>query len=239
MERMMYNTVLGARPMHTDGRAFYYADYNYAGKKVYSDHLFPCCSGTLPQVATDYGINSYFHDERGIFVNLYLPSSVRWKQDGWSMTLSQAGDYPFEDSVHFELQTSAPKDFTINLRIPEWANGARIEINGKRRPESVVPGAFAAISRQWSTGDRIDLELPRKLRLEPVDSNHLNTVALLCGPLVLFPIRERDSHLSFVRSELLAAKQTRPQLWKTGPRKFVPYVAIDEEQYSTYVEVSV
>lgn len=78
MERVMYNTVLGARPMQTDGRAFYYADYNFAGRKVYSNHRFPCCSGTLPQVATDYRINAYFHDDRGIFVNLYIPSSVRW-----------------------------------------------------------------------------------------------------------------------------------------------------------------
>src|SRR4029077_2951473 len=59
MERVMFNTVLGARPMQPDGRAFYYADYNARGHKVFSSHRFPCCSGTLPQVATDYGINAY------------------------------------------------------------------------------------------------------------------------------------------------------------------------------------
>src|SRR5260370_11738136 len=49
MERVMYNTVLGAKPMHSEGRAFYYADYNFAGKKVYSNHIFPSCPGPLPQ----------------------------------------------------------------------------------------------------------------------------------------------------------------------------------------------
>src|SRR5262249_7422209 len=197
-----------------------------------------CCSGTLPQVATDYRINSYFHDERGIFVNLYLPSTVRWNRAEWPVTLAQAGSYPFEDSVHFELSASAAREFAINLRIPEWADGARIEVNGKRWTQPVIPGTFAAISRQWKSGDHIDLELPRKLRLESIDSNHPNTVALLSGPIVLFPIQEKDSQPAFVRSELLAARQTRPRLWESGTQKFLPYVAIDDEQYSTYVEVT-
>jgi len=237
MERVMYNTVLGAKPMRTDGRAFYYADYNFAGKKIYSNHLFPCCSGTLPQVAADYRINTYFHDDRGVFVNLYVPSSLRWSRDGWIAALRQAGDYPFEDSIHFELLTSGVKEFAINLRIPAWAEGARIEINGKRWPDQPQPGAFALISRPWRSGDHIDLELPRKLRLEPIDAKHVDTVALLCGPLVLFPIRENGSP-SLTKAQLLAAERTGPQLWEAGPQKFLPYVAINAEQYSTYMQVT-
>jgi uncharacterized protein len=82
MERVMYNTVLGVKPLEPDGRAFYYSDYTFTGQKVYSDHRWPCCSGTLPQVAADYGINTYFRDPHGVYVNLYIPSSVRWMQDG-------------------------------------------------------------------------------------------------------------------------------------------------------------
>ena len=100
----MYNTVLGAKPMLADGHAFYYADYNFSGKKVYADHRFPCCSGTLPQVATDYRINSYFHDGRGVFVNLYLPSTLRWRHDGVSVTLRQQGDYPFADDISIDAR---------------------------------------------------------------------------------------------------------------------------------------
>jgi uncharacterized protein len=91
MERVMYNTVLGAKTLRPDGRAFYYADYNFSGRKVYSNHVFPCCSGTLPQVAADYRINAYFRDPLGIYVNLYLPSKVRWVQDGVKVSLSQTG----------------------------------------------------------------------------------------------------------------------------------------------------
>jgi uncharacterized protein len=242
MERVMYNTVLGAKPMHTDGRAFYYADYNFAGRKVYSNHGFPCCSGTLPQVAADYRINTYFHDARGIYINLYLPSSVRWAQENAKITLSQSGNYPFEDSVSLEGTSTQSKEFALNLRIPEWAENAGIEVNGKRWAYSPTPGAFATVFRLWRSGDHIDLRLPRKMRLEPIDPQHNETVALVCGPPVLFPITNGSSPASVTRAQLLAAKQTGEREWQTtsgsGAMKLLPYVAIDEEQYSTYLHVT-
>jgi DUF1680 family protein len=243
MERMMYNTVLGAKPMHADGRAFYYADYNYAGKKVYSNHGFPCCSGTLPQVATDYRINTYFRDPGNMYVNLYLPSSVRWMHDGAEISLHQDGAYPLEDSVSLKIGASKPQEFALRLRIPEWALGARVEVNGKKWPDAVVPGTFATIFRQWRSGDRVDLQLPRKMRLQAIDPQHSDTVALLCGPLVLFAIAKNSGTPSAIsRSQLLAARQTEKQAWEaasaTGPIRLLPYTGINDEQYSTYLQVT-
>jgi DUF1680 family protein len=257
MERVMYNTVLGAKPMHTDGRAFYYADYNLAGKKVYSSHGFPCCSGTLPQVAADYHISAYFLDPSGIFVNLYLNSVVRWNQDGARVSLGQTGAYPFEDFVSFELNTSAPREFSIRFRIPEWAPGARLAVNGKLWRGSTEPGRFAVASRRWRNLDRVELQLPRKMRLQAIDPQHPETVALLCGPLVLFRVAGNIQHSSVTQSsmthssvtqssltqaQLLAASQTNQQSWAAlssdGPMKLLPYVGIGEEQYSTYLRTS-
>ena len=62
MERAMYNTVLGAKPLLANGSTFYYSDCNFHGRKIYKKDHWPCCSGTLPQVATDYRINTYFYD---------------------------------------------------------------------------------------------------------------------------------------------------------------------------------
>src|SRR4029077_9688993 len=98
MERMMYNTILGAKPLQPDGRTFYYSDYNFNGRKVYSDHRWPCCSGTLPQVAADTGINAYFRDPSGVYVNLYIPSSLRWAQQGAQLSLEQKSLYPFDSA---------------------------------------------------------------------------------------------------------------------------------------------
>jgi hypothetical protein len=243
MERVMYNTVLGAKPMHADGHAFYYADYNYAGKKVYSNHAFPCCSGTLPQVAVDYRINTYFRDPRGIHVNLYIPSSVHWTHDGTEISLRQEGAYPFEDSVSLEVSASQPKEFALRLRIPEWAQDARVEVNGKKWQDAAEPGTFLAIFRQWRSGDRIDLQMPRKIRLQAIDPQHPDTVALLCGPLVLFAITKDSAQpFSIARAKLLAARQTEKQAWEVteanGPIRLLPYIGIDDEQYSTYLHVT-
>jgi uncharacterized protein len=242
MERVMFNTVLGARPLRPDGRAFYYADYNVAGRKVYSNHRFPCCSGTLPQVATDYGINAYLRDGRSLYVNLYLPSSVRWVQGGARCTLTQSGDYPFADLVSMRLTAQQPREFTLYLRVPAWADGARIEVNGARWRDAPEPGSFAPLTRTWHDGDTIELELPRTLRLETADARHPDTVALLAGPLVLFPIGGGSERPRLTRSELLAVRQVQPRGWATRgaspPLSFLPYTAIDEEEYSTFVTVS-
>ena len=106
-----------------DGRTFYYSDYNFKGRKVYrDDQHWACCSGTLPQVAADYRINTYFRDPSGVWVNLYIPSTLRWTQDGAQLALTQKSLYPFEEVVTFEITTSHKKDFAINFRIPAWAS---------------------------------------------------------------------------------------------------------------------
>ena len=95
MERVLYNTVLGAKRLEPDGHAFYYSDYNSSGSKFYFADRWPCCSGTLPQVAADYRILIYFRDPAGVYVNLYLPSALKWTAaDGAQVSLTQSGDYP-------------------------------------------------------------------------------------------------------------------------------------------------
>jgi uncharacterized protein len=240
MERVMYNTVLGAKPLQSDGSTFYYSDYNFKARKVYSDRRWACCSGTLPQVAADYRINSYFRDTHGVYVNLYIPSTLRWRQDGADVSLAQKSLYPFDSHIQFQVAASAPSGFILNFRIPSWAEGASLFLNGKRVPEAAVPGSFAGIERMWRTGDRIDLDLPLTKRLEPLDPRHSNTVALLCGPLVLFAIGETSPAVT--RRQLLAATKLGNGSWRaesaSRPLTLLPFTAISDEPYSTYLLVS-
>lgn len=243
MERMMYNTVLGAKPLQPDGRTFYYSDYKFDGRKVYKQAHWPCCSGTLPQVAADYRINTYFRDPAGVYVNLYIPSTVRWTRNGAQISLSQKSDYPFEPNIEFELTVSKPTELAVNLRIPSWTEAATVSVNGKLVSTPAVPASFAAIRRVWKTGDRIELELPMATRLEPIDPRHQQTVALLRGPLVLFAIAAiPETSSSFTRAQLLAAKRSGPQSWRVESANrsvsFLPFTMIGDEQYSTYVKVT-
>ena len=240
MERVMYNTVLGAKPLEADGRTFYYSDYNFKGRKVYSPtQHWACCSGTLPQVAADYRINTYFRDPRGVWVNLYIPSTLQWTQDGAQVVLTQKSLYPFDSVVRFDVKASQARDFTVSFRIPAWATEASISVNGRVQAPA-TPGSFVAIHRQWSTGDRVELDMPMRMRLEAVDPQHQQTVALVYGPLVLFAITDTQPVLT--RADLLAAKRMDQRSWQVrtagAPIKMLPFTDIGDEQYTTYMRVT-
>jgi len=235
----MYNTILGAKPLAADGRTFYYSDYNFEGKKVYSNHRWPCCSGTLPQVAADYRINTYLRDQEGVWVNLYIPSTLQWKHNGVEVSLVQKSSYPDDGAVAFQFTLSKPASLVTNFRIPAWAEGASIFVNGRRWSDPVLPGTFASLRRKWKNGDRVELDLPMRMRLETLNSQNPETVALLRGPLVLFAVTKSQPQVT--RKQLLNATNAGAGKWQvataSGPITMLPFTAIEDEQYSTYVKV--
>jgi len=243
MERMMYNTVLGSKPLEENGHAFYYSDYNFDGKRVYHAARWPCCAGTLPQVATDYRINTYLRGPRSVYVNLYLPSTLRWTERGTALSLTQEGEYPFEDQVIFTVTTTAPAELTLHFRIPSWAEGATIAVNGSRQKGLAVPGQFAGVRREWRTGDRVELDLPLKMRLEAVDTRHADTVALLRGPLVLMAVkRQQEAPVpKLMRAQLLAAERVGGRQWQAnsadGAITLIPFTSLGGLPYTTYVKL--
>ena len=233
MERVFYNTVLGAKPLQPDGRAFYYSDYNFHARKVYFDDAWPCCSGTLPQVTADYRILIYFHDAGGVFVNLYLPSTLHWTgTDGALLSLTQTGGYPVESKIAMHLRASRPSRFALRLRIPAFAKHT-IRVNGERAAAPIQNG-FVTLQRVWKEGDRIELELSLPLRLEAIDATHPETVALVRGPLVLFAMT--DAPPPVTKQQLLSVARIPQQpAWRAGELLFRPFYAIADEPYSTYL----
>jgi len=131
-------------------------------------------------------------------------------------------------------------EFALNFRIPSWTEGASISVNGKRVPDPVTPGSFSMVRRSWKTGDQIELDLPLAKRLEAVDPEHPKTVALLSGPLVLFAITDKEPQLT--TPQLLATNKNGAQSWQVetaaAPLKMLPFTAIADEQYSTYLLVA-
>jgi uncharacterized protein len=245
MEQVMYNTVLGAKRLEPDGRSFYYSDYTHKGTKFYHPDKWPCCSGTLPQVAADYRISAYFQNERGVYVNLYLPSTLRWKAPGAQFALKQTTDYPYDSNVRLDVTASTPATFSVFLRIPAWAEGASLAVNGMRDSRKLDAGSFAEVRREWKSGDRIELELPFATRLEAVDEQHPDVMALVNGPLVLMALRDGDATLAPVaRKMLLGAQQNAPRAheWSAGSGasalRMKPFLDIGDEGYTTYLKVA-
>ena len=242
MERVMYNTVLGALPLQPDGRNFYYSDYNFSARRIYKEARWACCSGTLPQVAADYRINLYLRGPQSVYVNLYVPSTLRWEDEGAQLSLTQSGAYPYDGKILFSLEASKPADVALNFRIPAWASGATIRVNGDAQPIP-VPGRFAAVRRVWRSGDEVELLLPLPMRLEPIDSGHPNTAALVRGPLVLMAVKpDINATVPFLsRSALLRARRSGAAEWRAeglqGPITLAPFTALGDRPYTAYLNL--
>ena len=243
MERVLYNTILGAWPIQADGTSFYYSDYHNTGSKVWYKDKWPCCSGTFPQLAADYHVSTYLRSHDGIYVNLFTPSRVKWTDGGSTLSLTQTTRYPFDNKIEIAVAASRPHEHTVYVRIPSWAKtDSVLLVNGNRVPDAVEPGTFAALRRTWNDGDRIDLELPMPLRLETVDANHPDLVALLQGPLVLMAVADRQpsfSSLSLLRARRVnnAAGDWVADSEDCGQITMRPFISIDKERYSTYVRI--
>ena len=239
METVLYNTILGARPIRPDGVSFYYSDYNNNATKADYEQKWPCCSGTFPQLTADYGISSYLCSPKGIYVNLYVPSRITWRQGGARASLTQETNYPNGGEVRLHLKIDRPERFTVALRMPEWiGHGTRLTVNGKPGEVIVRPGSWAEINRMWNPGDLVELSLDMPLRLIPLDPQHPDIVALVCGPVALFAIDPGPNNIT--KRQLMAAQKVssssgdwvvetdRGKVWMKA------YSAITSERYRLY-----
>jgi hypothetical protein len=198
-------------------------------------------------VAADYRISMCFADAQGIYVNLYVPAQVSWRQGTAACQLSISTDYPYASAIALTVHTPGTQTFSVNLRIPAWAQGASVSINGKRSAQTLEPGTFAVIRREWRSGDRIELDLPLPLRLQPVDAEHPNTVALLAGPLVLMRVLDEtppSAATSLTRAALSSAtrKSGSAHEWHAGQDAQTialrPFIDIQQQTYTAYQDVS-
>jgi DUF1680 family protein len=178
-------------------------------------------------------------------VNLYVPSELRWRQDGAACTLTQTTEYPASSQSTMALTLDRPQSFAVLLRIPQWAGPkTRITVNGRAVDDVVQPGTFASIRRTWKSGDRIELEMDMPLRLEAIryQQTGRQRVALVYGPVTLFAVGDLAAPLT--RAQLLAAERVSRTStdWKvataTGPLTMRPFAAIGDEHYRLYQAVT-
>ncbi|MEN0036670.1 MAG: beta-L-arabinofuranosidase domain-containing protein [Cellvibrio sp.] len=241
MERVLYNTILGAKPTLPDGSTFYYADYHHDASKFYRGEQWPCCSGTFIQMTADYGISTYLQDEQRLFVNLYVPSQVNMQFAKHDLVLVQETNYPFENSSSFTVSTKKPVAFGLNLRIPAWAGDTtHVVVNGKKVSGAIKRGEFFEISRTWKDKDKVQIVFDMSLRLEPLNAKHAEMVALVFGPLVLFPTNAPNN--TYTAEQLLSAARNTNAEWIIKLDKqevrLKPFMAITDEKYRLYNKVN-
>ena len=158
------------------------------------------------------------------------------------VVFEQTTAYPLDSQIEIMISMAAADTFSVALRIPAWAGSTtEAAVNGKRLEQALIPGSFHTISRTWKDGDRISLTLNRPLRLEAVDAQHPQLLAVMQGPLALFAVGDR--FLQPTRGELESVRQTaaRSSEWRMttadGVQMFKPYFAIDSGTTRLYQPV--
>jgi hypothetical protein len=242
IERMVYNGIGAALPMSGRGDTFYYSDYSIGGaRKVYHREAFPCCSGTYPQAVSDYHNLIYFKDPTSLCVNLFVPSSVTWDHDGNEVRVEQETAYPESDISMLTVNPAKSAAFDVKLRIPEWCEGAWVEVNGSKQDAVCRPGRWAVIQRTWRPGDRLTIHLPMRPRLVRIDPQHPNRVAMVVGPVVL--VREHGSRMVTGAGDpaqwLEPSGEPLQYLVKPQPAgRFVPFYRVPENRgYGMYFDL--
>lgn len=182
-ERALYNHILGQQDPQT-GMVCYFLPLLSGAHKVYStkENSFWCCVGSGFENHAKYGEGIYYRSKEGIYVNLFIPSVVRWKEKG--ITLKQETAFPEEETTVMTVEADRPVQTTVYLRYPSWSGKVAVRVNGKKIQVRQAPGSYIALTRLWRDGDRIEAVYPMQVQLETTPDNPQKG-ALLYGPLVL------------------------------------------------------
>ena len=183
-ERALFNHILGSQDPKT-GMVIYYCPLKPGAFKTFSTptESFWCCVGTGMENHGKYNDTIYFHDDSSLYVNLFIPSELTWKEKG--IKVRQLTKFPEQNSTSLAISADTPVRLAIKVRYPSWASsGITVLVNGQRQAIAGKPGSYVSIDRQWRSGDTVQVQLPMSLHMEALpDDPHIQ--ALMYGPIVL------------------------------------------------------
>ncbi len=203
MELVLYNSALSG--ISSDGTHYFYTNplrrtHDHAMDTTDQKTREPyikcfCCPPNLVRTVAKVSGWAYSLSENGIAVNLYGGNKLDTQlQDGSKIQLTQQSQYPWDGAVRITVQSSKDAPFEVLLRIPDWAEGTRVLLNGKDAGVEAVPGTCARIERCWKTGDVVALDMPMDIKLiegHPRIEEVRNQVAIKRGPADCLGVERR------------------------------------------------
>ncbi|EGK01205.1 glycoside hydrolase family 127 protein [Dysgonomonas gadei] len=182
-ERALYNHILGQQDPQS-GMVAYFLPMLPGAHKVYStpENSFWCCVGTGFENHAKYGEAIYYHDNNGLYVNLFIPSELTWKEKG--IKIKQETAFPEEGNICLTVTTDKDIKMPVYLRYPSWTSNVEVKVNGKKTKIKQSPSGYITIDRTWKNGDKIEVHYPMHLYLTETNDNP-DKAAIMYGPLVL------------------------------------------------------
>ncbi|WP_327001676.1 glycoside hydrolase family 127 protein [Dactylosporangium sp. NBC_01737] len=193
-ERALLNHLIGAQnPADSHGHVTYFTPLQAGGRRGVGPawgggtwstdyNSFWCCQGTGVETNTKLMESIYFSNGTTLTVNLFVPSVLNWSQRG--ITVTQTTTYPASDTTTLQVTGSVSGSWSMRIRIPAWATGATVSVNGTVQGITTTPGTYATLTRSWTSGDTVAVRLPMQVVVRPANDN-ANVVAVTYGPVVL------------------------------------------------------
>ena len=197
----------------------------WPGLDVPQTNIFHCCYSMLV-VGLSYIPNwAYFTTTNGIMVNLFESSVLSTRVADVPVKLEQTTEYPLDGTVKLKIKPERPATFDLSLRIPKWCQSARVQVNGKLVDRvSEVPGTICKISRQWKSGDTVELvfDMPgHAVRREFARNAGQSVMTLERGPLLLAATAKLNPGLNLETINPVIAANGAIQLGALGKHKAV------------------
>ena len=188
-ERALYNHILGQQDPESS-MVSYFTPLQTGTYRLYStrDSSFWCCVGSGFESHVKYASSIYFHSDKDLYVNLFIPSKIDWE----GTTFTQQTSFPQSSTTTFTVDGNS-KQFALRLRYPYWANKMDIKVNGKKVKATKGTDGYVAISRQWKAGDKVEVQLVMQLR-EEATKDDASKVALVYGPIVMAGKLDKVEH---------------------------------------------
>ncbi len=203
-EQALYNHIL-ASVAENNAANTYHVPLNPGAQRRFSNADmtgFTCCNGTALESNTKLQDSIYFKstDNKTLYVNLYVPSTVTWTER--NVAVKQSTNYPYGDTTSLTIKGGGA--FDIKVRVPYWAiKGFFVKINGKYQEVKAEPGTYLTLSRTWKDGDNIELKMPFHFYLKRV-MDKPNIASIFYGPVLL--AAEESTALSTWRPITLDAR---------------------------------
>ncbi|MBB3699945.1 glycoside hydrolase family 127 protein [Flammeovirga yaeyamensis] len=199
MELVLYNS--GLSGISIEGKDYFYSNplrmvqgsRDYSKHNTETPHREPylecfCCPPNIVRTVAKSANWAYSLSNDGIAVNMYGGNRLETKlEDGSDIILNQVTNYPWEGAVNITVEKAKKKPFDMMLRIPDWAHGTTVKVNGEAVESEVVAGKFTTVNRKWKKGDIITIDMPMDVKLveaNPLVEEARNQVAVRRGPIV-------------------------------------------------------
>ncbi len=189
-ERVLMNVRYGTQDRN--GMLMYYVSLEPGMYKTFGTPFdaFWCCTGTGCEEYSKLTDSIYFHDDSSVYVNLFVPSTLDWKERGLKLRLTTK--FPEEDRITFTLDAAPASRTALKIRVPYWATqGVSVSVNGDAQNVTATPSTYLTLDREWKTGDAVTLEMPLALHIDTAPDDK-TVQAAMYGPLVLAALLGTD-----------------------------------------------